>query len=70
MAIDGATVAADEFLSRKLMVEMRYLSSAHKHNLAVSISFEQTGNTCSFICTNKRKHKVVLSRIYNVGESK
>lgn len=40
--MDGDTMGVGKFMSKSVMVDCRYLSLALKHNLAVSMSLEQT----------------------------
>ena len=40
--MDGDTIGVGKFMSKSVMVDCRYLSLALKHNLAVSMSLEQT----------------------------
>ena len=40
--MDGDTIGVGKFVSKSVMVDCRYLSLALKHNLAVSMSLEQT----------------------------
>ena len=46
-----------KFMSKNVMVDCRYLSLALKHNLAVSMSLEQTWDISLLNCRRERERE-------------
>ena len=69
--MDGDTTRVGKLMSKCVMVDCRYLSLALKHNLAVSISLEQTCDISLLNCKRQgEKHKAEKKNIKkNISQS-
>lgn len=60
--MDGDTMGFGKFMSKSVMVDCRYLSLVLKHNLAVSMSLEQTWDISLLNCHTERERERAMRK--------